>query len=127
MYCTCVFCFLFRPRTTRTTCKPMLNFPVYLGDMETALVGIMKYYLFHISFNFKDEDLSLELMILLYIFLMEIGVWRPWENKYRFDNRMPLPYHGLSGKEDKLAGRVSEAWGSRISQARSQGQDGFIP
>lgn len=45
---------------------------------------------------------------LLYIFLMEIGVYRPWENRYRFSYRLPLPHHTLSGEADALADKVAE-------------------
>ncbi|KAI5787669.1 hypothetical protein DFH27DRAFT_574276 [Peziza echinospora] len=45
---------------------------------------------------------------LLYIFLQEIGVFRPWENQHRFSHRVPLPFHGKSPEEDKLAERVAE-------------------
>jgi len=56
--------------------------------------------------RYKEEwKLDLDL---LYIFLMEIGVYRPWENRYRFNQRMPLPYHGLSGEADALADKVAE-------------------
>ncbi|KAF8473969.1 hypothetical protein BDZ91DRAFT_344101 [Kalaharituber pfeilii] len=47
-------------------------------------------------------------MDLLFIFLMEIGVYRPWENNYRFSPRYPLPYHGVSGEADMLANKVAE-------------------
>ncbi|KAF8420510.1 hypothetical protein EV426DRAFT_247207 [Tirmania nivea] len=56
--------------------------------------------------RYKEEwKLDLDL---LYIFLMEIGVYRPWENKYRFSHRMPLPYHGMSQEADALADQVAE-------------------
>jgi len=56
--------------------------------------------------RYKEEwKLDLDL---LHIFLMEIGVFRPWENRYRFSNRMPLPYHGLSEGADVLADKVAE-------------------
>lgn len=45
---------------------------------------------------------------LLYIFLMEIGVYRPWENRFRFNSRLPLPYHNLSKEADAVADKVAE-------------------
>lgn len=45
---------------------------------------------------------------LLYIFLMEIGVYRPWENRYRFSHRLPLPYHNMSKEVDAIADKVAE-------------------